>query len=669
MADAPGSGKTVLALAVAKAYHDVLVLVPAALREQWMRAAAVAGITLRVESHESLSRGQQPQAAALIIVDEAHHFRNRNSIRYRALASLARNRQILLLSATPVVNRRADRDALLALFRGTGPVSAEQLEQVILRRDHQPAAAIVQRQLPPLRGAANVPDLAARLAALPPPLPTADGSAATALVRISLAMAWSSSLAALDAALRRRIQRGSAITDVLRTGGWPSRDRLRDWVLGDDATQLSMTFETLDQSASPPADAMLTLNTHLEAVRVMRESIAPLVTRDTQQRATALRALLERESPRRVVLLAQHAETVRALYAELRNDPGVVAITGVRVHAAAGRWTRDEVLRALGPSAAPWKPDDPRGIRLLLATDLLAEGVELQGCATIIHGDPAWTPARFEQRVGRVAREGQQHEVHVGRFALPQGAELLLALRDRLLRKQRTRRTALRASDSAAALRTLLEGWPANPVESSQRLSRSTDAAVAEPRVAAADAQLDGFIALLHDATGVQQLLLGGHCVNGRWRIGEGSDLLLQLASSVGAPLQGSPREAQRVRRLLCKWRRREAAKVSLLGTASLPTELMRAVTQRLDLWMSRVSLAERPAAIARVSRIRRGIASLRGVGAERATSAALRADDLTHCIDQLEHLAAAAHTTVAASADRISALLILRRSPGAHVP
>src|SRR5690606_18850177 len=110
------------------------------------------------------------------------------------------------------------------------------------------------------------------------------------------------------------------------------------------------------------------------------------IQRDTQARAAAVRMLIDSESPRRAVLLAGHAETVRVLFNALRSEPGVVAIVGARVHAAAGRWSRDEVLRALGPRNAPWRPDDLRGIRLLLATDILAEGVELQGCATVIHG-------------------------------------------------------------------------------------------------------------------------------------------------------------------------------------------------------------------------------------------------------------------------------------------
>ncbi|MBA3853234.1 MAG: hypothetical protein C0503_02405 [Gemmatimonas sp.] len=664
LADAPGSGKTVLALAVAQSYDDVLVLVPAALRDQWMRAATRARLTLRVESHESLSRGNQPRSAALIVVDEAHHFRNRTSVRYRALAALARGRQLLLLSATPVVNRRADRDALLALFLGSIPASAALLEQVVLRRDSTPLAAVVRR-LPPLRGAPEVPRVAARLSSLPPPFPTLDGSAAAALIRITLAMAWSSSLAALDAALRRRIQRGSAIADVLRTGRWPSRDRLRDWVLGQDAMQLSMPLVTVDHTAAPPPDAMVTLEAHLEAVRAMRASIAPMVAHDTTRRAAALRALLLRETPRRIVVLAQHAETVRALYAALRTEPGVVAITGNRVHAAAGHWTRDEVLRALGPSADAWRPDDPRGIRMLLATDLLAEGVELQGCATIIHADPAWTPARFEQREGRVAREGQRQEVHVGRFALPAGAEALLELRDRLLRKRRARRAALLASDAATALRQTLEPWLANA-------ARLSDAAVAcrnQPRLAAASSQHDGFIALLQDASDQRQQLLGGLWTAGKWTLGSGAELLLTLTASVEAPLQVSQREAQRVRRLLCTWQRRETARAALRGKSKLPAELVRAVHQRLDRWVSRASLAERGASVARVTAIRRGFTSLRGLGAERAIATALRADDLNDCMDQLELLVASAPTMDAGATDRISALLILRRSPDDPAP
>ena len=49
------------------------------------------------------------------------------------------------------------------------------------------------------------------------------------------------------------------------------------------------------------------------------------------------------------------------------------------------------------------------GPRLLIATDCLSEGVNLQdGFTSVVHYDLAWNPTRHEQREGRVDRFGQQ---------------------------------------------------------------------------------------------------------------------------------------------------------------------------------------------------------------------------------------------------------------------
>ena len=47
--------------------------------------------------------------------------------------------------------------------------------------------------------------------------------------------------------------------------------------------------------------------------------------------------------------------------------------------------------------------------RILVATDCLSEGINLQHLFTaVIHYDLAWNPTRHEQREGRVDRFGQQ---------------------------------------------------------------------------------------------------------------------------------------------------------------------------------------------------------------------------------------------------------------------
>ena len=55
----------------------------------------------------------------------------------------------------------------------------------------------------------------------------------------------------------------------------------------------------------------------------------------------------------------------------------------------------------------------PAGARFLVATDAAGEGINLQFCRLMVNYDVPWNPARLEQRMGRIHRYGQRHDVHV----------------------------------------------------------------------------------------------------------------------------------------------------------------------------------------------------------------------------------------------------------------
>ena len=55
--------------------------------------------------------------------------------------------------------------------------------------------------------------------------------------------------------------------------------------------------------------------------------------------------------------------------------------------------------------------------RLMIATEAAAEGINLQFCAMLVNYDLPWNPQRVEQRIGRVHRFGQKHNVVVVNFS------------------------------------------------------------------------------------------------------------------------------------------------------------------------------------------------------------------------------------------------------------
>jgi hypothetical protein len=228
LADHVGLGKTYVALAVARHYERVLVVAPAALREMWSRASSAAGRIVSIVTTQALSRenaivDHEPE---LVIVDEAHHLRSHLTRRYARLGDLCARAHVLLLSATPIQNRRADLTTELALFLGSRAYALgdAQLAELVVRRD---ASAVETGPLPAVSGPHAVrldveDDLLDELLALPTPFPAADEGLAGALAAYSLVHLWSSSRAALAPAAPRA---GSRITGL--PGGRSPSDTAR----------------------------------------------------------------------------------------------------------------------------------------------------------------------------------------------------------------------------------------------------------------------------------------------------------------------------------------------------------------------------------------------------------------------------------------------------------
>ncbi len=660
LADPPGTGKTVVALAVASRLGALpLVAAPAAVRAHWLRVAREAGRQIEFVSIESLARGATPAPRPLLIVDEAHHLRTRSTARHARVAALASGARVLLLTATPVVNRSDDRDSLLSLFAESGHASADASELMVRGVRDQATGPAVAR-LPALHARADVPGLARALAALPPPLPAADGKTALPLVRLTLAMAWRSSLAALDATLRRRLQRGLSLADALAAGRWPSRDALRHWLIGDDATQLALDL-VVDTTTAPPAGASAQLQQHLSALRTLRALIAPCIEPDARARAAAIRALSEAHDGVRVAVFAQYAATVRALWRVLRHSAGVVAITGDRVHAAAGRWSRDEVLVALGPGAAPFERDDPRAIRILLTTDLLSEGVELQGVGIVVHGDAPWTPARIEQRVGRAARTGNPAAVvRVTHFAPPRGAQQILALADRLAEKRESIARTLRAPALRQRLSVLIGAW-----------RRSEEHAPPIPIATSVRCRAPMFLAALSPAPRGGALIVGRR-VRGRWRLSQQTaELVHAVEQANGQESPADPVLATQASVLVEHWIEAQQARAALGRASADVAPHWRRLHRRVERALERATLVEREPLSVECGRALRALAAARGVGARQRVDALMKTTpsdrDLISALvrlaaewRELTELEPATHEGPAEARPRLVALLLL---------
>jgi superfamily II DNA or RNA helicase len=444
LADEVGLGKTYVALAVAATYRRSIVITPAALRDTWARAMAAAGVRAPWMSLEALSRGIPDVCFDLVIVDEAHHARNADTKRYRALAALSASAAVLLLSATPIHNTQRDLSSLLALFLGShvDALDSSALSRIIVRRTRNSAHSL--HGAPNVRPTISVASsddvhVAERILALPPPVPPRDGGVANALVCFSLLRQWSSSTGALRSALRRRIGRTRALIDALREGRLPSGADIDAWVVGDDAQQLALAGLLVPAVSSlcQGPDIALLLDGAMRHECALVALVESLGARADVARAEALRRILSAHPSERVLAFSQFAETIGAYWRLLRDIPGVCALTATGGLVAGGRISRAEAIARFAPIAngAP-PPSAAEEIRVLLTTDLLSEGINLQDASVVVHLDFPWTPARVEQRVGRVARSGSAHtSIAVYAMQPPASGEAVVDIQRRLSEK------------------------------------------------------------------------------------------------------------------------------------------------------------------------------------------------------------------------------------------
>jgi superfamily II DNA or RNA helicase len=518
LAEPVGVGKTFTALAVAsRAGDSVLVVTPAALRQMWIDAAQRCAVAVDVITHEALSRGRKPpNVPGFVIVDEAHRVRSAATQRYERLAELCQNARVLLVTATPIQNAARDLVAQLALFLGRAAraMTEEQLAEYVVR---DADASLIAR--PRLEGPHRVElsvddDCLDLLLALPPPVPAKDESLAVALLTYGLVHQWTSSRGALAAALSRRRSRGLALMSALEAGRRPSRAELKAWTHAGDALQLAFPEIVAHEAVSHDVDfgeMLIALDRHGAAVEALLRHLRTSADPDVA-RADALRRIRRTHPGERIIAFCQYAETVNVLRSQLARDAGIAALTASGARVAGGKLRRSDVLAQFTPSERPMTSEALR-IDLLITTDLLSEGLNLQEASVIVHLDLPWNPARLDQRVGRALRLGSRHDtVTVYAIAPPASAERLLRiearLRDKLSVAQRTVGVAGRilpsplgtmdASSGLAEQRSAfdheLRRWGAG-----RRERREQSSAVA---VAAARSVRNGFLAVVHGSAG-----------------------------------------------------------------------------------------------------------------------------------------------------------------------
>lgn len=149
--------------------------------------------------------------------------------------------------------------------------------------------------------------------------------------------------------------------------------------------------------------------------------------------ASLVKLLIQTFPYEKVLIFTQFADTAQYLEVALR-ERGVTrlaVVTGSTGEPTASAWRFSPVSNGKREDVPPSEE-----LRVLIATDVLSEGQNLQDAHIVVNYDLPWAIIRLIQRAGRVDRIGQKHHtIHMHSFLPADGVERIIRLRSRVSRR------------------------------------------------------------------------------------------------------------------------------------------------------------------------------------------------------------------------------------------
>lgn len=421
LADEVGLGKTIEASMLVKEMllrgmaNRVLILVPSALVGQWTEELREKFQITARSTDEPAFRGKssappwhapgvlvaslhlaklERHAASvasvpwdLVVVDEAHHVKNRGTAGWRLVNQL-KSRFLLLLTATPVETDLEELYNLITLLQpGQLSTPADFKKRFVSAGD--PLSPKNREGLRALLSELMIRNTRARAGlsvALPPRF------ARTIVVEPTDAER------ALYEAIIAEVRRAQAAPAAARGG-------LR-FLMEAAGSSAQAALHALQRTSRPPAagdDSGVS-----DDDQVSEDGLAaagkPLLLRLARAAAAAPARKTERllevlaRTPAKVVVFSRFKATLAAVAQELEAR----GLSFVSFHGGMSGPEKDRAVEMFRDQ-----------VRVLLATEVGGEGRNLQFASVLVNYDLPWNPMKIEQRIGRLHRIGQQHEVQI----------------------------------------------------------------------------------------------------------------------------------------------------------------------------------------------------------------------------------------------------------------
>lgn len=546
-ADGVGMGKTEVGLQFIREYtrdqgQHVLVISPAQLRDNlWEQRLIEANLPGTVVSYQQLAQDRQlnPGGAQevlrvdkdvyrLVVVDEAHAYRNLDNTWYAALDRLMGGspKKVLLLTATPVNNTLWDLHNLFLLFaRHDRAFSGEPLKIVSLRKFFAEAGAsnpenLSEAKLFPLLDALTVrrdrtfikehfqnerfadgtlvrfptPELhetrydldiaqpgivqtvndgidgltMARYRSSAylkdDPQESASEEALAGLIKSQLLKRFESSwYAALKTIERMRHAHEVLLHVIADRGIVPPPEVIKDLVGEPVANDTFLGADLIDEALAKSADGIPADHfddRFLADLRKDRDGLTDMamllgsLEDAPDPKLDALRDVLRETPSQKVAIFTAFQDTAFYLRNQFERHDEILGgrtwtvVIGSETDANA----RTRELERFCPESVRGDPNfrpDGDEVDVILSTDILSEGQNLQQAQAVLSFDIPWNPQRVVQRNGRIIRLRSPHDTAYLYTLLPAPGDL-----DRLLRLEAKLQTKIMAANASVGMET-----------------------------------------------------------------------------------------------------------------------------------------------------------------------------------------------------------------------
>ncbi|WP_119071972.1 helicase-related protein [Aggregatilinea lenta] len=268
-----------------------------------------------------------------------------------------------------------------------------------------------------------------------------------------------SSLAAFEVSIRRQQQFQERFYDLLANHGRLLDSRSNRRLLALEALEDDTATEDIQAIIDSLPEADITeydlralrreLRQDMSTLDAILDDVALVQRLDDERKRDAKLAEVKRLLAgdlcnQKILIFSYYRDTAQYLYDSVVSDPAWQDLwskppTIEVIHGNTDAHKREDLVKRFAPKAnttednpSPTSEVKPE-IDILISTDVLSEGQNLQDAGIIINYDLHWTPIRMIQRAGRIDRLGTDFEtLHVFNCFPQTGLEKLLGLVERL---------------------------------------------------------------------------------------------------------------------------------------------------------------------------------------------------------------------------------------------